>query len=247
MTFTPPAAPPSSQPQFPLLAPSPPLSPYSRSAASSSTSLALPVAEPDVNGVTRSIHDPGFPIHPDHATLGVGIGTPDSKRAPSRSLSAPVDDFFPSSSSSSSSRLDRLEDQENIPPPSRSASTATTPSSSSAKNSPSKRIPGSGSSARSSRSTATESTTGSSAYEEEDTVLPAGPAGGFSEEMGAGRRPRNGKSKLVQMMLRGTSDPVEPETEPEDGSDDDGEELTPGKRGAERDGKQKLAREAEGK
>lgn len=48
---------------------------------------------------------------------------------------------------------------------------------------------------------------------------------------------RNGRSKLVQVVLRQSSDPLDDEGE--------GEELTPGKKGVDPRGKERLAREAD--
>lgn len=195
----------SSQPT--TLAPSPPLLPRTLSAP--------PLTETDDNGVIRSIHDPGFPIHPDDPSAltststssltASGPATPKSRRTNS---STPVEDFFPPSpSSASSNRSARLEGQENIPP------LFSTPSST--RSSPRKwNILKSGSSAGT-----------ASSYEEEDTIV-------FGSGVG-----RNGRSKLVQVVLRQSSDPLDEEGE--------GEELTPGKKGVDPRGKERLAREAD--
>lgn len=94
----------------------------------------------------------------------------------------------------------------------------------------------------------TGSKSGSSVYEEEDTVMPVLES---REEGGGGKRRLigrggGGKSKLIQVMLRATSNPVdvvEPDTEPES---DGEEELTPGKlRTVDPKGKEKLFGEVE--
>ncbi len=206
------------------LAPSPPIESSMKQCytveASSSTHPLLSIHPSD----NIPLHDPGFIIFPDEtadtsAPLGVGIGTPKSKRTVSNTINSPTNlaqdatAHIPSSASSSRTIEPTYhDDQENIPP---TWSVTSTPSKDSARSTPSK--------------------SGASKYEaEEETYISSG---------GSGRRRlrKIERSKLgLESVLRG---------EENGDDEEDEEELTPGRREAlarfmdKGKGKAKLARE----
>ena len=186
---------------------------------------------PTENGADLDSHDPGFLVYPDPlSTIGVGIGTPKSRRTtsdmPPPPLAMDAGLHIPSSPSSSiASSIKRLEDQENIPP-----SLSSTPAKAS--------TPGSTKTAK--------SKSGGAWYDDDETIAGVQGVVGIivAESSGArgisGSR-RTGKSKLAQVIAG------EMEEDPEEG-EDDGEELTPGRSLGVRKGKgkERMTQEVEG-